>query len=89
MTLFLDTKALDYNIDPEDWPRCDVCHLPVEDFRVTDTGDSIIFVTACHGETELATIPDDVWDTVMGTHVSFGRAFQQGLGETNGTALDR
>lgn len=87
MTLLLETRAVDQEIDPEDWPRCAICRMPVEDFRVTDTGDSIIFVTMCHGECELATIPDDVWDTVMGTHVNFGQAFQ--MGETNETELDR
>lgn len=79
--LLLTTSAIDLNIDPDDWPRCAKCHMPVEDFRVTDTGDSLMFVTECHGETELAKIPDDVWDTVMGTHVSLGQAF---TGENNG-----
>ena len=86
-TMLLTTKAIDLNIDPIDWPRCAVCHMPVEDFRATDTGDSIIFVTECHGEYELATIPDDVWDTAMGTHVTLGQAFQR-KGEHYETTLD-
>lgn len=85
MTLLLGTTAKDRDVSPIDWPRCAKCHMPVEDFRVTDTGDSLMFVTTCHGETELATIPDDVWDTMMGTHVNLGQAFDNQNGEDNGT----
>lgn len=76
--LLLTTSAVNVEIDPVDWPRCARCRMPVESFRAIDTGDSISFVTECHGETELATIPDDVWDTVMGTHVNLGQAFNTG-----------
>lgn len=74
--LLLTTKAIDINIDPDDWPRCGKCHMPVEDFRASDTRDSLIFVATCHGETELATIPDDMWDTMIGTHVKLEEAFR-------------
>lgn len=75
--LLLSTRAKDINIDPDDWPRCARCRMPVEDFRVSDTGDSLMFVATCHGETEVATIPDDMWDTMIGTHVNLGEAFQR------------
>lgn len=78
MTLLLGTTAKDTEIVQEDWPRCAVCRMPVENFRVTDTGDSITFVTECHGDTELATIPDEVWDSMIGTHVNLGQAFNKG-----------
>lgn len=84
--LLLTTSAVEIEIDPLDWPRCALCHMPVENFRATDTGDSITFVTMCHGEVELATIPDEVWDTVMGTHVKLGSAFSTG---TQGDQNDR
>lgn len=73
----LTTRAKDINIDPDDWPRCSRCDMPVEDFGVSDTGDSLIFVATCHGDTEVATIPDDMWDTMIGTHVHLEDAFQQ------------
>lgn len=88
MMLQLGTSAKDFNIDTADWPRCAICKMPVENFRVTDTGHAITFVTECHGETELATVPDEVWDTMMGTHVNFGLAFDP-KGENNGTSLER
>lgn len=66
------------SIDYVDWPRCAVCHMPVEDFGASDTGDSLIFVATCHGQTETATIPDDMWDTMIGTHVHLDDAFKQG-----------
>ena len=75
MTLLLTTRAIDINIDPIDWPRCYKCRIPVESFRVTDTGDSLMFVAQCHGQFELAAVPDDIWDTMMGTHVNLGYAF--------------
>ena len=89
MTLQLQTKATDIDIDPYDWPRCARCRMPVEQFSVTDTGDSITFVARCHGETEVATIPDEVWDTVLGTHVNFGTAFNQGEINDPRKTLDR
>jgi hypothetical protein len=87
MSLLLETKAVDIEINSIDWPRCARCHMPVEYCRATDTGDSIMFVTMCHGETELATIPDDVWDTMMGTHVNLGQAFDTN-GDDDETELD-
>lgn len=90
MSLLLsDGTAKTLPVDPIDWPRCARCGLRVEEFSVTDTGDSITFVTQCHGQVESATVPDDVWDTMIGTHVNFGLAFN---GENNNgrtTTLDR
>lgn len=80
MMQLLGTTAIDKEVDPEDWPRCAKCRMPVEQFSVTDTGNSITFVAKCHGESELATIPDEVWDDMIGTHVNFGSAF---TGENN------
>lgn len=77
MSLLLSTTATEHEIETEDWPRCARCHMPVENFRVYTTSDSLIFVTECHEDVELATIPDDVWDTVIGTHLHFGQAFSQ------------
>jgi hypothetical protein len=75
MTLLLETKAKVRDIDQDDWPRCARCHMPVENFEIIDTGDSITLMAACHGAEELVTIPDSVWDTV-GQGVSIGYAFQ-------------
>ncbi len=75
MTQLLTTKAVDIKIDEIDWPRCHRCQMPVESFRVSDTGDGLIFVAACHGVEELVNFPDEMWDTIIGTHVNFGPAF--------------
>jgi hypothetical protein len=77
MTLLLETRAKVIAIDTEDWPRCDKCHMPVENFEVTDTGDSLALMAACHGEVELVQIPDSVWDTVFSQGVSIGPAFKE------------
>lgn len=71
----LGTTAVDIQVDTYDWPRCHKCKMPVEKFRATDTGYSIILVAECHGDSELAEIPDEVWDTMLGTHINFGLAF--------------
>lgn len=88
MTHLLTTRAIDIEIDDYDWPRCTVCSMPVESFRVFDTGDSLIFEAQCHGEVELATFPDDMWDTVIGTHVAFGPAFNNGSNNGEKETLD-
>lgn len=80
MILLSDGNTKEIPVDPDDWPRCAKCRMPVEEFKVVDTGDSYTFVAMCHGQVESATIPDDVWDTAVGTHVNFGLAFQ---GEQN------
>lgn len=75
MTLLLTTRAKEIDIDSRDWPRCAKCHLPVEDFRVSDTGDSLIVVASCHGDEQVVTIPDDLWDSVIGRDFSIGPVF--------------
>lgn len=57
------------NIDPYDWPRCVNCNMPVEDFRVTDQGDSLVFVAVCHGKNKLVAIPDSFWQGEAGATV--------------------
>jgi len=76
MTLLLATKAQVHEIDEYDWPRCARCHMPVENFVVTDTGDSLALMATCHGEEELVHIPDTVWETAFGLGVSLGPAFK-------------
>lgn len=83
--LLSDGNAREVLVDPQDWPRCAVCEIPVEKFSSTDTGTSIVFVAQCHGQIESAEIPDNVWDDQIGTHMNFGLAFS---GEQNVTALD-
>lgn len=73
--LLLTTKARDINIVQEDWPRCDECDMPVEQFCITDSGDTIALVARCHGEEETVVLPDETWDTVHSSHVDFGPAF--------------
>lgn len=72
MTLLLTTQGKDIAIDPEDWPRCDKCNMPVENFCVTDTGDALIFVAACHEKQETVTLSDEIWDNVLTSTWSFG-----------------
>lgn len=76
MTLLLETKAKVIGIAAEDWPRCGKCCMPVENFEVTDTGDSLALMATCHGEEELVVLEDSIWDTILGRGVSLGPAFQ-------------
>jgi hypothetical protein len=73
--LLLTTSAIDISIDPEDWPRCAICDMPVENFKGVDTGDSLSFLAQCHGAEEITQLPDELWDTVIGTAVTLGTAF--------------
>lgn len=71
----LTTTARDINIEQEDWPRCEVCDMPVEQFCVTDGGNAIALAATCHGEVEMVVLLDDTWDTVHSSQVDFGPAF--------------
>lgn len=64
-------------VDPSDWPRCDKCDMPVEDFQVTDKGNSLEFVARCHGDQELVVVPDEFWNDEVGAIVEIGPAFRQ------------
>lgn len=75
--LLLTTKAKDIKVIAEDWPRCDQCDMPVEEFCVTDTGDALILVATCHKKEETVTLTDDMWDNVNPSHVDIGPAFLQ------------
>lgn len=60
------------DINPEDWPRCGRCSLPVEDFYVLLSGDvDITFVACCHGKEEIISVPlssiEDASTVTIGT----------------------
>lgn len=75
----LTTKAKDLAIDPEDWPRCARCDMPVEKFCVTDTGDALYLVAACHEKVQMVEVPDAIWDNVIQMFdVEIGPAFSEG-----------
>lgn len=44
------------NIDCEDWPRCAVCEIPVENFYVEVIEDGLTFTAHCHNEKETSTL---------------------------------
>jgi hypothetical protein len=88
MILLGDGNAIDIQVDPTDWPRCAVCWIPVENFGIKDLGDALVCVAQCHGQVESAMIPDDVWDTTIGTHVNFGLAFTTKENHETTTTLD-
>lgn len=67
-------------ISEDDWPRCAKCDMPVENFVIADTGNTLTFVATCHGKEELVHIPDSMWDTEFDQTVSIGPAFQD-IGE--------
>lgn len=64
-------------IDDNDWPRCAKCDLPVENFCIDDTGNTLTFVATCHGEEQLVEIPDSFWDQELVHTVSIGPAFEE------------
>jgi len=68
-------ESKEIEIDSSDWPRCDKCQMPVENFRATDHGDSLTLMAECHGKREVVTLPDTLWDSVIGTHMNLGPAF--------------
>lgn len=76
--LLLGTRAKDIVVDERDWPRCAKCHMPVEWFGVSDTSDSLIFLARCHGDEQVVEMPDEIWDSVIGTGVpTLGPAFAE------------
>lgn len=77
MVLLLETKAKEININPLDWPRCAVCHMPVEKFILVDTCDDITFMVLCHGQEQVVQIPSDVLGSMLGSQMKFGLAFSE------------
>jgi hypothetical protein len=66
-------------IDEYDWPRCAKCEMPVEKFCVTDTGDALILMAACHGKEETVVLPDTIMDDITSTlDITIGPAFATG-----------
>ena len=78
MTLLLTTTGVDVSINPRDWPRCAVCRMPVENFWVVDTSDSIILVAACHGKEQIINVLNETLASMLGSYINFGRAFEEG-----------
>jgi hypothetical protein len=78
MALLLTTTAIEHRIDSLDWPRCDKCQMPVQQFSVYESSSTgITFVATCHGEEQTVTVPNDVLIDMLGSHVGFGTAFTE------------
>ena len=69
------TKIL---IHEDDWPRCDKCEMPVQEFYVTDTGDALEFVAKCHDKVQIVKVSNELWDNVSSMlNVNIGPAFRE------------
>jgi hypothetical protein len=68
------------NIDPDDWPRCAKCDMPVLCFSgIYQVDQGLSFVVECHGQREVSFIPQEVWDNLVSVaDFKIGDAFAGG-----------
>lgn len=63
-------------IDQNDWPRCEQCSMPVEQFYVEEGEGALSIVAVCHGDREVVELPDEVLETLLGnSKLTVGPAF--------------
>lgn len=64
----MDGQRIEIAVD--DWPRCTECNLPVEEFHVIDTGQTLIMVSKCHGQIEERIVPQEFWNRFVPGNVT-------------------
>jgi hypothetical protein len=62
-------------IDPQDWPRCQVCNMIVDLFEAVYVDTETIFVARCHQAQEVVSIPHDVWKDIDPLTLEIREAF--------------
>lgn len=74
-------------VDQNDWPRCEQCNMPVEDFYVEEGTRILSIVAVCHGERQRVELPDEVLAELLeGNEIFIGPAFR---GEQTYADFDR
>lgn len=66
-----------FSIDQDDWPRCEQCDMPVEQFYVEESAGELAAVAECHGQRQEVILSEEVLSMLVGNDAKFdvGPAF--------------